>query len=95
MMKLDVLWIFAKTDGYLKPDNIINQLRPVPDRRSFYSYLGRLKNQGLLERFPNYRKGHLAYRLTARGRARIEYLVRAGKVERLAPCPEAIEGGAP
>lgn len=79
MTKLDVLGIFARTSGYLKPDNIIIQLRPVPDRRSFYSYLGRLKNQGLLERSPNYRKGHLAYRLTARGRARIEYLVRAGK----------------
>jgi hypothetical protein len=79
MTKLEVLWIFAKTGGYLKPDNIINQLRPVPDRRSWYSYLARLKNQGLLERSPDHRKGHLAYCLTARGRARIEYLVRAGR----------------
>jgi len=79
MTKLGVLSIFARTGGYLKPDDILNQLRPVPDRRSLYSYLGRLRNQGLLERSPDYRKGHLAYRLTARGRARIEYLVRAGQ----------------
>ena len=59
--------------GYLK---LRLKLRPVPDRRSFYSYLGRLKGQGLLERNPNSKRGQLSYRLTERGRTRIEYLRR-------------------
>jgi DNA-binding IclR family transcriptional regulator len=78
MTKLDVLSIFANIGGYLKPDNIINQLRPVPDRRSFYSYLGRLQRQGLLERHPNSRRGYLAYRLTPRGQARLDYFRKSG-----------------
>jgi hypothetical protein len=76
MTKLEVLRIFAQFNGFLKPDSIRLKLRPAPNRRSFYSYLGRLKGQGLLERNPNSRRGHLSYRITERGRARIEYLRR-------------------
>ena len=43
------------------------------DRRSVYSYLLRLKRQGLLETEPNRRRGHLAYRVTERGLARLRY----------------------
>jgi DNA-binding PadR family transcriptional regulator len=76
MTKLEVLRIFAQVNGFLKPDYICGQLHPVPDRRSLYSYLGRLRDQGLLDRHPNSRRGHLTYRLTERGRARLEYLRR-------------------
>lgn len=41
-----------------------------------YSYLLRLGRQGLLER-KQAARGSLAYRLTERGRARLEYLRRA------------------
>ncbi len=76
MTKLQVLIIFAQGNRFLKPDDVLDKFRPVPDRRSFYSYLGRLRDQGLLERHPNFRRGQLAYRLTERGKARIAYLRR-------------------
>ncbi|MGB6251222.1 MAG: hypothetical protein WBF54_19055 [Terriglobales bacterium] len=76
MTKLEVLQVFAQVNGFLKPDYVRGQLRPAPDRRSLYSYLGRLKDQGLLDRHPNSRRGHLTYRLTDRGRARVAYLRR-------------------
>ena len=76
MTKLDVLRIFAQFNGFLKPDSVRGKLRPIPDRRSFYSYLGRLLGQGLLERNSNSRRGQLSYRLTERGRSRIAYLRR-------------------
>ncbi len=76
MTKLEVLQIFAQINGFLKPDYVRGNLRPAPDRRSLYSYLGRLRNQGLLDRHPNSRRGHLTYCLTERGRARLEYLRR-------------------
>jgi hypothetical protein len=76
MTKLGVLQVFAHVNGFLKPDYVRTRLRPVPDRRSFYSYLGRLRRQGLLDRHPNSRRGHLTYRLTDRGRARLAYLRR-------------------
>jgi len=38
-----------------------------------YSYLARLRRQGLLERGPNPRRGRLSYRLTERGTERIAY----------------------
>jgi hypothetical protein len=76
MTKSEVLVIFARYGGFLKPDDVLGRLQPVPDRRSLYSYLGRLKRQGLLDRHPNSRRGHLAYRLTDRGRARLEYFRR-------------------
>jgi len=78
MTKSIVLTIFAKSGKFLTPDYVRNQLRPIPDRRSFYSYLGRLQKQGLLERHPNSRRGYLAYRLTSRGLARLEYFRRSG-----------------
>src|SRR5207245_6795016 len=48
------------------------KLQPAPDRRSVYSYLLRLHRQGLLERKQT-RRGTLAYRLTERGRARLNH----------------------
>ena len=74
MTKLEVLLIFAGNTNFLKPDDVLTKLRPRPDRRSMYSYLGRLRKQGLLERGPVARRGQLSYRLTDRGRARLEYL---------------------
>jgi hypothetical protein len=50
MTKLEVLTIFARNGYFLRPDEVWTKLRPLPDRRSFYSYLGRLRQQGLLER---------------------------------------------
>jgi DNA-binding PadR family transcriptional regulator len=76
MTKLQVLVIFAQRNNFLTPAHVLNKLTPVPDRRSLYSYLGRLRSQGLLDRYQNSRRGQLAYRLTDRGRARMEYLRR-------------------
>ena len=72
--KVEVLAIFADADGFLKPDEVLQELQSSIDRRSFYSYLGRLQRQGLLERHPHSRRGQLAYRLTERGRKRLAYL---------------------
>ena len=72
--KVEVLAIFAKSDDFLKPDEVLEKLRSGLDRRSFYSYLGRLRRQGLLEGHPRFRRGQLAYRLTERGRKRLAYL---------------------
>ncbi len=77
MTKVQVLAIFAEANRYLRPDDVLRRLGLVLDRRSLYSYLGRLKGQGLLESHPNYRRGQLAYKLTERGRARLEYLRRS------------------
>jgi len=63
MTKSQVLLIFVKSRGFLRPDDVCNLLRPIPDPRSFYSYLARLQQQGLLERHPNSRRGYLAYRV--------------------------------
>jgi DNA-binding PadR family transcriptional regulator len=72
--KVEVLAIFAQADRFLKPDDVLGELQSGLDRRSFYSYLGRLRRQGLLERHPRSRRGQLAYRLTERGRERLAYL---------------------
>ena len=82
MTKLQVLHIFAHRGSFLTPDDVLRQLRPMPDRRSLYSYLGRLRGQGLLDRYPQSRRGRLAYRLTERGRARMEYLRRNSSARR-------------
>jgi len=74
MTKLSVLSVFAKADGFLAPDLARRNLQPLPDRRSFYSYVARLRKQGLLEKAPNSFRGHLRYRITDRGRERITYL---------------------
>jgi len=75
MTKLSVLLIFAKGNAFLTPDQARERVQPHPDRRSFYSYLQRLQRQGLLERSPYRRRGHLSYRITPRGHARIAYLL--------------------
>lgn len=77
MTKAEVLSIFDRAGGFLTPDQICGKLQPPPNRQSLYSYLLRLARQGLLERNQTGR-GHLAYRLTGRGRQRLEYLRRAG-----------------
>ncbi len=74
MTKYEVLAFFAETGGFVIPDDVRIRLEPMPDRRSIYSYLGRLARQGLLERGrTSLGGGLLAYRLTERGRARLEY----------------------
>jgi DNA-binding IclR family transcriptional regulator len=73
MTKLSVLLIFAETNGFLTPDEVCRKLQSGPDRRCMYSYLARLRRQGLLERGPNPRRGRLRYRLTQRGTERIAY----------------------
>jgi len=74
MTKEEVLAIFAQSGGFLKPDEILARLHPRPSRPSFYTYLGRLRGQGLLERFPRQRRGQLAYRITQRGQDRLAFL---------------------
>ena len=73
MTKYEVLTIFAKTSGYLKPDDVRERLRTSPDRRSFYSYLLRLDRQGLLERKRSALNRRIAYCLTSRGCERLKY----------------------
>ena len=72
MTKYDVLTAFAQTNGLLSPDELRILLRWRLDRRSVYSYLLRLARQGLLQRVSRGR-GRLAYRITERGRARLDY----------------------
>ncbi len=79
MTKAQVLLIFDRAGDFLTPDEVGRELRPPPDRRSLYSYLLRLARQGLLERGPVSRGGRLAYRLTERGRRRLEYLRRRAR----------------
>ncbi len=75
MTKREVLAAFAQTNGLISPDELRARFRLSLDRRSVYSYLLRLARQGLLERRQTSR-GRLAYGLTDRGRARLEYLRR-------------------
>ncbi len=76
MTKYEVLSIFAKSGGFLKPDDVRDRLRLRPDRRSLYSFLLRLTQQGLLRTRQGNRRGHLAYCLTERGQDRLEYFRR-------------------
>jgi hypothetical protein len=76
MTTAQVLMIFARSGRFLKPDHVLMQLKPMPDRRSLYSYLARLQKQGLLFRHPNSGRGNLAYIVTERGLARLEYFRR-------------------
>jgi len=79
MTKAEVLAIFAQNGSFLKPDQVLIRLHPRPSRPSFYTYLGRLRGQGLLERLPRPRRGQLAYCITPRGRDRLAFLrVRLG-----------------
>ena len=70
MTKAEVLSIFDRAGGFLTPDQVCRELQTRPDRRSAYSYLLRLFQQGLLERNEAGR-GRLAYRLNNRGRRRV------------------------
>ena len=79
MTKYEVLTIFAEAGGFVIPDDVRLRLEPRPDRRSVYSYLGRLAGQGLLERGRPGGGGMVAYRLTDRGRARLEYFQRLAR----------------
>jgi len=73
MSKSEILEIFARTGDFIAPDRVGLGLQGKFDRRSVYSYLLRLKRQGLLEAGPNRRRGFLVYRITERGRARLHY----------------------
>lgn len=73
MSKQEVLEMFARKDGFLTPDRVWLGFDRQLNRRSVYSYLLRLKRQGLLETGVNVRRGYLAYRLTERGYARLKY----------------------
>ena len=73
MTKHEVLEIFSQKGDFLTPDCVWLGLGRTLDRRSVYSYLLRLKRQGLLESGPNSRRGFLAYKITERGRARLQY----------------------
>jgi Fe2+ or Zn2+ uptake regulation protein len=73
MTKLEVLEMFTRANGFLTADRVWMGLQRHLDRRSVYSYLLRLKRQGLLESRPNSRRGFLAYKITERGRARLHY----------------------
>ena len=75
MKKYEVLNAFAQTNAILSPDELRRRLHWSLDRRSVYSYLLRLTRQGLLERV-NRSRGKLAYRLTERGRVRLQYFLR-------------------
>ncbi len=79
MTKYEVLTIFAEAGGFVIPDDVRIRLEPMPDRRSIYSYLGRLARQSLLERGRAGLGGMVAYRLTDRGRARLEYFRQLGE----------------
>jgi hypothetical protein len=73
MTKSAVLEIFARANRFISPDQVWVALQRRWDRRCVYSYLLRLKRQGLLEAGPNKRRGYLSYRLTERGYARLRY----------------------
>jgi DNA-binding PadR family transcriptional regulator len=73
MTKREILEGLAQKGGFVSPDELRLRLRLKLDRRSVYSYLQRLMRQNLLES-RSLGRGSLAYRLTERGRARLEYL---------------------
>jgi DNA-binding PadR family transcriptional regulator len=73
MTKREVLELFARRNNFIAPDQVWQELQRRLDRRSVYSYLLRLKRQGLLESSPHRRRGHLVYRITERGHARLQY----------------------
>ena len=73
MTKQEILEFFARKRNYISPDEVWLHLQRKLDHRSIYSYLLRLKRQGLLETGPNRSRGHLAYRITERGLTRLRY----------------------
>ena len=79
MTKHAVLEIFARANNFVPPDHVWLELQRRLDRRCVYSYLLRLKRQGLLETGPNVKRGRLAYRITERGYARLKYFRLQGR----------------
>jgi DNA-binding IclR family transcriptional regulator len=73
MTKQEILEFFACRNSFVSPDQVWLQLQRKLDRRSVYSYLLRLKRQGLLETGPSRGRGYLVYRITERGRAQLQY----------------------
>jgi Fe2+ or Zn2+ uptake regulation protein len=69
MTKQEVLEIFHKRNGFIRPDIVCRQLRGFHHRSSVYSYLFRLHKQGLLHRELLY--GRIAYRISHRGVERL------------------------
>jgi DNA-binding transcriptional regulator PaaX len=69
MTKQEVLEIFHKRKGLIRPDMVRRQLRGFHHRSSVYSYLFRLHKQGLLHRELLY--GRIAYRISQRGIERL------------------------
>jgi hypothetical protein len=69
MTKQEVLEIFHKRKGFIRPDMVRRQLRGFHHRSSVYSYLFRLHKQGLLQRELLY--GCIAYRISQRGIERL------------------------
>jgi len=62
MTKLEALELFTRANGFLTPDRVLLGLQRRLDRRSVYSYLLRLKRQGLLETGPNIKRPDLTRR---------------------------------
>jgi len=71
MTKREILESFARSNKFITPEQVWLELRRTLDRRSVYSYLLRLKRQGLLESGPNSRRNSLVYKITERGLARL------------------------
>jgi len=57
MSKREILEMFARTGDFIAPDHVWLGLRRELDRRSVYSYLLRLKRQGLIESGPQSQAG--------------------------------------
>ena len=72
MTKIGVLEILAENGSLMTPDDVRVRLRDLSVRSSVYSYLFRLHRQGLLDRDRDL--GRVVYRISAKGRQRLEYL---------------------
>jgi len=72
MTKRRVLELFAANARFVTPDEIRMCLQNNLQRSTVYSYLSRLRGQGLLERAESWK--HVAYRITSRGIERLKFL---------------------
>ena len=77
MDKKLVLETLADRDSALTPDNLRNICLQSYARTSVYAYLLRLQLQNLVER--TFVGSRIAYRITERGKAKLEYLRRKCK----------------
>ena len=71
MTKLRVLEVFAANPRFLTPDEVRVRLQTNSQRSSVYSYLSRLRRQGLLECAQGWER--IAYRITPRGIERLKF----------------------